>query len=499
MRGYLRAASPVVASTPPQWSPLEAYAPWVDAVPRGRELLALLESLTRCDDGDETARLLYQIFVGHLRFEAHAVEETGRLDSNQVLRRLRTVARHDAFVVSLLELSFPYEYPSTFQPVFRLHPYGLVVAIAPGWNTCQFAFRVKDEASITTRTRQLVGNLWGEALQNTLVVWLRRLELLRPRGNDSPAALLERVEAALGATAAELVGHWPSVPLDSSAPLPGPSWRELPAHERRAFLQEETAPGAPRSFWGLERVLRASFPVSVSDRRARICYRGYLLGEEACSSEEAARTGRSWVRRASLELEVRLDDGTSFPVVLPVAVPEVSQEGYLLLDGTWYRFVPRVSMAGRLLGGTTSTAELEEEDEEPENEVLEIEGAEPTEPSEGEEDGASAGPAEPETPIGTGEEPVGASTSTQRGPPRVEGASLVCVLEAAAARKLASVRKRITSWVGDPHALATALPSILRGLAGRDPELLLVGRQFLRLEARSPYGAREDLRTVSPC
>jgi len=469
---------------PPPWSPLEAYAAWVDAVPRGRELLALLESLTRCDDGDEATRLLHQLFVGHLRFETHAVEETGRLDSNQVLRRLRTVARHDAFVVSLLELSFPYEYPSVFQPVFRLHPYGLMVAIAPGWNTCQFAYRSKgDDASVTTRTRPLVGKLWGEVLQDTLVVWLRRLELLRPRGADSPATLLERVEAALGPSPAEIVGNWSSTPVDSSAPLPGPSWRELPAHERRAFLQDDAMPGTPRCFWGLERVLRASFPMGVSDRRARICYRGYVLGEEACSAEEALRTGRSWVRRASLELEVRGENGTSFPVVLPVAVPEVNREGHLLLDGTWYRLVPRVSTMGRLLGGAVSPAELEaEEDEESEDEVLEIEGAKPAELAAGEEQGAFAELVEVEPLTAEEDELEEPFNAPRGGPPRAEGGSLAGVLEAAAARKLASVRKRIRSWVGEPHTLKTELPSMLRGLVGRDPELLLVARQFLRLE-----------------
>ncbi|MFY0523103.1 hypothetical protein ACN28I_07900 [Archangium gephyra] len=456
----------------------------MDAVPRGRELLALLESLTRCDDGDEATRLLHQLFVGHLRFETHAVEETGRLDSNQVLRRLRTVARHEAFVVSLLELSFPYEYPSTFQPVFRLHPYGLVVAIAPGWNTCQFAFRVKgDDASVTTRTRPLVGKLWDEALQDTLVVWLRRLELLRPRGADSPATLLERVEAALGPSPAEIVGNWSSIPVDTSAPPPGPSWRELPAHERRAFLQDDTVPGTPRCFWGLERVLRASFPMGVSNRRARICYRGYVLGEEACSAEDALRTGKSWVRRASLELEARIEDGTSFPVVLPVAVPEVSREGHLLLDGTWYRFVPRVSAVGRLLGSAISPAEFEAEDEEEsEDEVLEIEGAKPAELAVGEEQGAFAEFVEVEPLAAEEDASEETFTALRGGPVRAEGGSLAGVLEAAAARKLASVRKRIKSWVGEPHTLKTELPSMLRGLVGRDPELLLVSRQFLRLE-----------------
>ena len=464
------------------WSPLENYAAWVDSVPRGRELLALLEELTRCDDGDAAAALLKRVFVDHLRYEPHAVEETGRLEATAVLRRLRTVARHNTFVVSLVELAFPYEYPNNFQPIFRLHPYGLVVAIAPGWNACQFVYRTATgNGGHSQRTRPLVGSTYGDCVHDNLVVWLRRLDLLRPAGGEAGAALLRRAEAALGSPPLELARAWPPAPLDAQAPLPGVPWTELPRHERDAFLQEYPPPGGHRRFWGLERALRATFPVGVADKQATLCYRGYDVEAAPRPSQRAVRAGTSWVRRVTVKLELVCVDGSRVPLTLPAAVPEVSPQGHVLLDGTWYRLVPGVLSDGRLVAGRFGEVDAAADREDEEEETEDLEGLE--QPPLAAPDEAASSDVEPQlepletllakaTRAGTG--------PLFQGPAQSEGAGLCAYLEASAIRKLGAVYKRILTFEGEARHLPRELPGLLRGLVGRDEQLLLVSKHFLR-------------------
>ncbi|RKH46675.1 hypothetical protein D7X12_04780 [Corallococcus sicarius] len=465
----------------PGWSPLENSAAWVDAIPRGRELLGLLDALARCDDGDEAAVLLERVFVGHLRYEAHAVDETQRLDSTMVLRRLRTVARHGDFVVSLAELVFPYPHGSTFQPIFRRHPYGLVVAIAPGWNACQFAYRVeKDGGSFLPRTRQMVGHARSGELRDTLLIWLRRMSLLRLTGGEEVAALVRRVEEALEPGPVEVSRHWNTVALSPSLSFPpGVPWDRLLAHERRAFLQEDLAPGQPRMWWGLERVLRMALPFTLSERRGKVCYRGYDLGAPT-SSEMARRSGGSWYRPLTLRLELVCEDGTCLPIQLPAAVPEVDDRGRVLLDGTWYRWVPRVLARGLLTSGDARTQEEPfddgfEEDIEEELPMPEL------------EEGPGQGSAEPEV-----ESPQELLKDEGLAPSRrqnfrdpvaigtLAGASLCALLELAAYRKLLGISARLGVYAEDARDLPRNLLGILRGLAGRDERLLLASKYFLK-------------------
>lgn len=488
------------------WSPLENFSAWVDAVPRGRQVLALLEELTRCDEGDAAASLLTRLFVEHLRYEAHAVDETSRLDSTRILRRLRTIARHGEFVVSLVELSFPYPWPNTFQPIFRRHPYGLVVAVAPGWNSCQFVYRVaKDANSLVQRTRSLLGFLWGDQGQDNLALWIRRLDLLRPSGGEDGAMMLRRVEEALAASPVAVSRQWPSVSLNSGESPPGVVWNTLLTHERRSFLQEER-PGTGRLAWGLERALRESFPFNMALKQGRLRYRGYTLGE-ANDPQVAFQRGGSWVRSLTLELElVCEDDGAVLPLSIAAAVPEVDETGRFLIDGTWLRWVPRVLSEGLLVGGREKSllAQVAEEDAAAELELVE---PPPSESGAVPADGAPAleeSPPEPPVPEEEEVPPPEWLSETSASPLSFAGASLRTFLEVAAHRKLYSLRLSVRSYADKARDLPKVLRVVLRGLAGRDSVPLLVSKVFLKAflvpdrSREAPEGAWPILQQASP-
>ncbi|TQF15149.1 hypothetical protein FJV41_15160 [Myxococcus llanfairpwllgwyngyllgogerychwyrndrobwllllantysiliogogogochensis] len=465
------------------WSPWENGSAWIDTIPRGRECLSLLDELARCDEADAALTLLSRLFVGHLRYEAHVVDETQRLDSTAVIRRLRTIARHGDFMVSLAELVFPYPHGSNFQPIFRRHPYGLVVAIAPGWNACQFAYREeKDGGTLVPRTRQMVGYARGGELRDTLLIWLRRMSLLRLTGGEEVVELVRRVESALGPDPVEVSRQWNPVALAPSLSTPpGVTWDRLLDHERRAFLQEDRgAPGQqPRLWWGLERVLRMALPFTLAHKQARLCYRGYDL-EAPTSPEVASRSGKSWFRRLTLKLELVFDDGRALPLSLPVGVPEVDDQGRMLLDGLWYRWVPRVFGKGLLSAGDARVQEPSfdegfEEEVEEESPIPE-QGAAP--------EGAGPEP-ELESPLELlKEEGLAPSVlRASRDPVAIgslAGGSLCAFLESATYRKLMGISMRLASYEDDAHELPRSLPALLRGVVGRDDRLLLVSKVFLK-------------------
>jgi hypothetical protein len=504
-------SEPTVVVTPPglgapveahPWSPLENLAAWVDAVPHGRQLLALLEELARCDEGDEAAAILTRVFVEHLRYEAYAVDETPRLESTVTLRRLRTLARHGDFVVSLVELPFPYPWPNIFQPIFRRHPYGLVVAIAPGWTSCQFVYRTtKDASSLVQRTRALLGFLWGDGGQDNLALWVRRLELLRPIGGEDGAAMLRRAEEALATSPVEVSRQWASAPLSSMEAPPGVTWNQLPVHERRAFLQEQLQQGQRRHAWGLERALRESFPFGMALKQGLLRYRGYTLGD-ANSHRTAFEQGGSWVRHLTLALELVCEDGAVLPLPIAAAIPEMDEAGRFLIDGVWLRWVPRVLSGGLLVGGAEPGLLARVVEEGAEADLV-------AEPSEEEDVFREEDPTLDGVPPDSSADVAGEISQDDRlaeapdSPLSFAGGSLRTLLEVAVHRKLYSLRKSVSTYVGEVRDLPRVLRAILRGLAGRDSVPLLASKVFLKAflepdrSRETPEGALPILRQAS--
>jgi hypothetical protein len=472
-------ATPLPLAQSEPWTAATHFSAWVDTIHRGRVWLALLEELTRADDVDTVHALLTRLFVDELRYAPHDIDESERIGPTQTLKRLRTVARHGTFVVSLLELSFPYRYTSVFQPVFRVHPYGLVIAIAPGWNKCQFVYRAIEAEGVSPyRSRPLVGALGGDDVHDNPVLWLRRLELLRPRGGETDAELLRRHGETLGASPIQLAAEWPAQPVSPHEPLPGDAWGEHFRREREAFLQEQVSDSEPRAFWGLERVLRNGFPIGLDSRRGRIRFLRYKLADADASPDRALATGQSWVRPLTLELEIICaDDGTRLPVSLRAAVLEVTEDGRMVIDGTWYRLVPRVQENGRLLNPRLpASRQWAGGTEEEEEELLEDDSLEDLLQVDIKDEEEASQTLLPETPP----HEVPAGRPGTRPFMSFAGASLCTLLEIAGHRKVAVLGKYLRRYEDDPRKLPRELVSRLRSLAPRAEPLLLLGKHFLK-------------------
>ncbi len=454
-------------------SPIDDFRCWLDAVPSGPELCAALNTLALTRDPQVALEAVRSAFVGCLGFEQRSLDETARLTTTGSIRRLLLVGDHAGFVVSFAEVVHSGAYASALAPVFRFHPYGLVVAFSPGTNTCRLVYRRLSgsrEGELWLRT--LVGGRVGREPYDNLLVWAKRLDLLRPRFGDDAAALMLRAEAVLWLPAVEIARRWPSAPVSETDPLPGTRWPEVAGRGLDAFLQARAHP-AERLFWGLERVLRDRFPMPIAAGAAWLHYERYGVTAAPDDREQAWAEERTWAHRVALRLRLGPASGPdpgAEPLILEAGVPALDEAGCFLVDGQLMCFVPEVHEDGSLWRRLPEE-ELREIDEDT---LLDLgpAGAPPTlAPETAEEESGADGPEAKADADGPGLDDSG-------GPEILGGASTCTLLEVAAARKLGALAVQL--WRLEDGADARALAWPISKLRGRDPVFLLASRVFLR-------------------
>jgi len=346
----IQAPEQPVSSLPGQLRPIAGFLPFLDAIPRGRELLALLDRLAKTTHGEQVEDVLRKIFVGHLGYEPSRIEQTRRLGTPSAYRRFVTLAAHGRFAVSLLEMAHWNTHASQVAPCFRVEPYGLVIAVTPGVESVRFVFRrVRGEADPRPWFRTFRGRLRGRDANDSLLCWCRRLHELRPRFGEGEAGLRDRVQAALQLSAADVSMHWNSTEFEAHETAPpgldlGRAQREAPA----SFLQEQVSTVEGRLFWGLEAALRNRFPVPLWKGAARIHYDSYTFSPPDTDTVTAWRRCQTRVARVVLHLHLQLDSGERLPFVLPCSLPLPDERGCFVLRGRLLRFLPRVDQDGRL-------------------------------------------------------------------------------------------------------------------------------------------------------
>jgi len=341
---------PPEPSLPEHLRPIAGYLPFLDAIPRGRELLTLLDRLAKTTHGEQVEDVLREIFVEHLGYEPSRIEQTSRLGTPSAYRRFVTLAAHGRFAVSLLELAHWATHASQVTPCFRVEPYGLVIAVTPGVESIRFVFRrVRGEADPRPWFRTFQGPLRGRDANDSLLCWCCRLHELRPRYGESEAGLRDRVQAALQLSSADMGMHWNSAEFEVHEAVPpgldlGRAQREAPA----SFLQEQVSTLGGRLFWGLEAALRNRFPVPLWKGAARIHYDSYTFSPPATDTSTAWRRCRTRAARVELHLHLQLDSGERLPFVLPCSLPMPDERGCFVLRGRLLRFLPRADQDGRL-------------------------------------------------------------------------------------------------------------------------------------------------------
>lgn len=461
------------ASPAGPWSPHADFGAFVDAIDDGCRLLAATQELATADTFGDALDAARAVFVEVLGFEPADLDERRRL-GGETIREHRVVARYGRFAVSVCAYAFPWSWPTVAEPVFRLHPQGLVIGVAPGWNSVRFFVRrVRGSDSGNIRFRTLAGWSTGRDALDNLVVWVGRLGGLRPRFGDDESALMERSQRQLLCDPADLAVEWRSVPLDPTGAVPGISWEDVGGRGEHGFLQPDSE---ERWFWGLQRVLLDRFPLPIGpkDRGCKITFLRYEIDEEdAPSLPDALATAATWRREVTLHLEVVFPGGARLPLPVRGAVPRCTSDGRMVLDGRWYRFSPSVGERGRLVTGRLDS--LDELDED----YLELYDVDELEPMAPTASGVFRSPVAEDTEDGSEEE----SPETTVEEDAVEeadwdGGSLGSLLEIAVTRKLSAIVRRTVRLPHDTDA-PSAFLNVVRGLSGDEGIFLLTSKRFL--------------------
>ncbi|WP_141617242.1 hypothetical protein [Myxococcus sp. AB036A] len=329
--------------TKPASAAIADFTPFIESIAGGFAIAAALEELAAATTLDESQEALEGIFVRALGFAQDALDETERYQS-ETLRHVRVIARDAGFDVTLVALDYPYPYPNILAPVFKNHPYGLVVVVSPRWNTCRFVFRqIKGSRVGELWARTFVGRRPAPEPLDNLAIWTRRLEMLRPVYGESRGEKQLRVQRALATPAPAMAEDWSSaaVPLDVAPP--GIGWGTLISRRLETFLQPVAPMSGRRSFTGLERALRSYFPASVAHGAAWLRYESYTVDQEQGSADQAFAEGRTWGWRVVLHFSLTRDlCQPGRQIDIPAVVPSATSNGRLVLNGSWYRFGPRM-------------------------------------------------------------------------------------------------------------------------------------------------------------
>jgi len=468
------------------WSPEDDYGAFVDGLSDGRALLRAAQGLATADTFDAAVDAARTVFADLLGFEAADLDQRRRI-GGQTIREHRVVARYGRFTVSVVAYAYPWSWPTVAAPVFRLHPQGFVIGVAPGWSSVRFFVRlVRGGDAGLIRFRTMTGWSVGRDALDNLVVWTGRLAGLRPQFGDDEAALMERAQKRLLCDPADLAHGWRSSPLDEAARPPGVPWTRIGRRGEHGFLQP--APG-PRWFWGLQRVLVDRFPLSVGPRDlgCRIRFTSYEVADsDSPRLEDALATSRTWRRPLVLHLEVEFPGGGLVPVEVEAAVPRCTSDGRFVINGRWYRFGPSVGQHGRLVTGRLDQIDDLDDD------YLELfdEGELP-----------SVNPATSGIyPSPLADAPDDTDPEEEEEAPKVEedgeqeadwdGGSIGSLLEVAVTRKLSAIVRRALKLPADAVPVEAFL-NIVRALSGDEGLFLLTSKRFL-LAALRPVADSPD-------
>lgn len=470
-------------ASPHYWSPSHDFGLFVDGIPSGRLLLKAINRLALADDPDDAIGAARALFVDILGYDPGRHDETDRLGDQTTITRLVRIGHFGEFVVSLAVTDYAGPYSTVCSPVFRLHPYGLVIWVIPDRQMVRFVYRAGVER--TWQMRTLAGGRLGREPHDNLIIWTARLAELEPRMGDDSVRLVERTWEALSTKPHALWGQRASAPVTQGQPTPGIDWSNGWHRGFTAFVQGY-AP-SPRWLWGLARVLRERFPMFVERGQGRLVLRDWRI-DPGKGSGASAQVTLSCVlvgeaRREAIEVRAIL--------------PAFDATGGWLSQGQRWRLVPRVREGGHLFNRPIEFAvdadEIDaDEDDWPDVEegLLSDEGFdEDREPPAAELVDDEQAP-----------EMIAEVSATPReldeGPGRregeqeleFEGADLCTLLEIAVARKLGAIARR--AWFAPVDA--EAIRGIFVGLRDADGDLHLASGGYLRA-VLSPVPARDLL------
>lgn len=411
---------------------------FLDAIPRGRQLLADVEVLADATSFEELVRQAKRVFVDDLGYSAAYLDESGRTERAEFDRivRIGRFGEVEVVCVSLARINW---FAQFYDVIYRFHPYAVILSMEPNARSVRVVYR--DGPTRTPHYRVLAGPTTDWEPNDNLLVWAWRLHQLRPQLGETPQTLQRRTARALRLAPEAVATDWPSVEIrEPVEDLPGVPWQDAAARAFSSFVQSDCEPAARRR-WGLEAVLRDRFPIAVGGAMGPSLHCvGWSLGPPPPSVAYCTRLGIDRVREVILQLELRDESSSAFE--FRGELPEPDTSGRFVFEGRPYQFTALVGDDGRL-------AVLEEPEEDREEEAE----AEVEEALEGSEAESSAAEQEPEAKARA-----------------VRGMSPRAMYEYAVSRKLAQLAYRLFRVTLDSANPASSLIA----------EALRVGRRYDR-------------------
>jgi hypothetical protein len=341
-------------AVPAAFAAFGPLAPWVTALVGGWDLVEAVHRLLVVSDLADLERGLRDVFVDLLGYEAHPIDETGRLTGQRTVTAVRTVCRHDDFHVVAATSTYAGFHTTAYEPVFRLHPRCVVFALEAGYRLRILSRRVGPGTTQLIGQRVLRGRGRRSFPDDDVFVWSRRLASLEPGHRDDGRMLGLRADDLIRARVDTVATDWCSAPVDAAA-IPGPTWEASIEGQIDAFLQPDAQ---TRLHYGLNAELRSAFPWRSGDGRVEVHLREHRVTAVAGEARVAESEGTTLAAELELELEAIFTDESTpdappqrHRFVLPstVAVPDAT--GTFVVYGRCYRFVPGLASSGHAASG----------------------------------------------------------------------------------------------------------------------------------------------------
>jgi hypothetical protein len=360
-------AMPAPTSMLPEWaSALRHLEPFVLSIAgspsRSLDVLSTTAKLVAATTPEDVLAAARALFVEQLGYESDEVNETGRLRSQQSLTQVQRIGRHGDVVVVVVVSNYVGPHSTVYTPVFRLHPHALVVSL------CSSARRLRILCGASSSSKEdqqrdyltLSGPRLGRKPGDNLVVYSRRIELMRPRGSDTTHLLEQRIATAITISPPELSRAWRSDPLDIDTAVRGP-WRRLPRAETCSYLQLDCEENR-RLPWGLEATLRGRFPMPIARGAGHVTLEQWSIADRSSlNADRWQLIARKQSRAVLIDLSLALCAGglaqgaPTQDLVLRCELPMPDEFGEFIIDG--------VPFALRLMLENSTLSSQDDEDD----------------------------------------------------------------------------------------------------------------------------------------
>ena len=332
------------------WSLFSDYRPFIESINGGTGFIESLDSLTRISSFEQACETLKEVFVEHLGLDGWQLDLSGRVGNPGTFLSVRGVASFGDFHVVAAHLKHYVHYSNNLLPVFTLYPFSLLVTFSPGLETVRIGLSSLGSTSNKQFWRSFCGAAKDSVGLEHILAWAKRFDLLHPSMEQDHIDYSSNVAKVLSLKPAELAQLWRSRHLTLSEYGSGISWEDEPTNAVQSFFQMGKDE-SNRLHWGLNKVLRNSFPIPISRARYTAKLTGHCFDleaspfdvEDVCkcvfNCETLFVTGR-------LEIDISSAEGVAIgKETIECRIPVPSKDGVFVIAGEPFVYTPAFGQA----------------------------------------------------------------------------------------------------------------------------------------------------------